>query len=163
MREPAAKQGLGVGLEGARAQVVLDEPANRAARVGLEPTGGHRRLLDEGRPGLIPLEAAQHCRRYARLGGGERPGALGLGGSLGRRPGHLGERAAAELERVREQRPHVVEEERRRREPSLLVGGPAGQDEALGRPGCARVEEVAFVGQRIARREREPGLGQPRA
>ena len=143
--------------------MVIDEPAHRTAGVGLEAAGRHRRLLDQRRARRVVGQAAEHGRRLRRCGGGQRAVALGRRRCALERPRHLRQRAAADGERGVEQRPHVVEKERRRGQAALLVGRAVAEHEPLGRARGARVEEVALVGQGVTRDERQAGAGQASA
>ena len=91
---------------------------------------------------------------------GQRPVPLGRGGRRVGAPGHVGQRALAELRFAGEQVAHVVDEERPRLRVALLVARARRQHEQPLRPRGADVEQVALAVEAVlAHREQQSAGG----
>ena len=152
---PAGER-IGIGLEALGLKLAVDEPLDRAVGVRLERARRQDPAVADVRERRLRQRSdrrrdlAGERRRRGRAGAGELAG----GGRLRRRPHDVGEHPApAALGPVLDQQlGHVGEERRGQREVALLVRAPVAEDDALGRPGHARVEQVALAAERVLAR-----------
>jgi hypothetical protein len=150
VRERAARERLGLGLEVACAQQSLDEPPRRAAGPGFQRGGRPERLGAQLRQDVLVTEGGQsfpaRCGRCSIAG---RPW-LGGGRTIHPLP-HLTQRApaASAVQVAGEEVADIVHEQRARTLQAVVVGGVPAQHEQLPRACDGGVEQVALGGQGV--------------